>query len=382
MIVDNPPRPAPVPVPDLSGIRRELRDSNHAPGIIYSSDEIFDLEKKKIFFKEWLCVARGEEIGSPGDYMAITIVGESILLTRNKEGKANCFANMCLHRGVEIASGSGNGRLFSCPYHAWTYDLDGNLVGAGFMREATGFEAKSCRLRQLACVEWGGWLFVNFDPEAESFESRAREFIDDLDFLRMGDLKIAAKIVLDLPTNWKFMVENLLDVYHGRTLHSKTFGKFRSNPDKFPFQHRARGGTFRAYEAAPMTPDGTSLFGRMPALADRPANFSVSAHLAPNLHVIARSDQVHPLIMWPTSTSTSQTIIYSLFPAAFFEDPDFVAKAKVYEDFIREVLDEDSFVVRSLQAASRSVHFVPGRLSHLEDAIHHVLNDYLDRLFG
>ncbi|MEC9344654.1 MAG: aromatic ring-hydroxylating dioxygenase subunit alpha [Pseudomonadota bacterium] len=382
MIVETPSRPDQVLSMDLTGIRRELRNSSHAPGAIYSSDEIFDLEKKRIFFKEWLCVARAEEIADPGDYLAITLIDEPVLLTRNTKGKANCFANVCLHRGVEVASGSGNGRLFSCPYHAWTYDLDGKLVGAGFMREAIGFDAKSCRLRQLACVEWGGWLFVNLDPEAESFESRAREFIDDLDFLRMGDLKIASKIVLDLPTNWKFMVENLLDVYHGRTLHSKTFGKFRSSPEKFPFQHRPRGGTFRTYEAAPMTPDGKSRFGRMPALADRPDSFSVSAHLAPNLHVIARIDQVHPLIMMPTSTSTSRTTIYSLFPEVFFEDPDFVSKAKVYEEFIQEVLEEDSLVVRSLQSASRSRHFIPGRLSPLEDAIHHVLNDYLDRLSG
>lgn len=116
-----------------------LGKARHAPGDIYGSDHMFELEKQKIFMKDWMCVARGEEIASAGDYMTFRMVGEPFVITRNEQGAIAAFANVCAHRGVEVASGEGNTKEFSCPYHGWLYDLNGRLVGAPYMKEAEGF---------------------------------------------------------------------------------------------------------------------------------------------------------------------------------------------------------------------------------------------------
>jgi len=367
---------------DTASTRQPLERASHVPGDIYSSAEVYALEKERIFLRDWLCVARAEELANPGDYMALRIMGEPILIVRDAECKVHAYANLCLHRGVELVTGQGNAKEFRCPYHAWTYDLKGQLRGAPFMGQSTGFEVPAGRLKEVKIGLWAGWVFVNLDPSAETLESFVSEFERDVGFLKMEDCVLGTKLVVDLECNWKLVVENLMDVYHAQTVHAKSFGKHRGSPDRYPFNLRKYGGTCTLYEAAPMTPDGKTRFRRMPAVADRPDNFAVSAHLAPNMQVIARSDNIHPLVMWPVTPTTSRTIVYNLFPAEFAAEPDFRERAQVYHDYLSLVLSEDRDMVASLQKAMASVLFVPGRMSFLEKGIHHVLNAYLDRMFG
>lgn len=367
--------------PDLSAILRPVEDASHAPGYIYTSDEVFQLEKDKIFTKEWLCVARAEEIANPGDYFTTRIMGEPILLIRNEEGNVGAFANVCLHRGVEIAKDSGNAKNLACPYHAWTYDLNGNLIGAGFMRDTHDFSQQSCRLKTLHVGEWQGWIFVNLGANPPPLEEQLKDFAADVGFLRMGDCRIGTKMTLEFATNWKFVVENLIDVYHVRTVHIKSFGKHRGSPEKYPLHLRRNGGTVTIYEAAPMTPDGKTLFRRMPSVADREDNFAISAHLSPNVQVIARSDNVHPIVIWPLTPNSTRVYVYNLYPVEFFEVPDFHERAMVYDRYMDLVLSEDGEMMMSLQRGMSSRNYVPGRLSTLEKGVHHVLTNYLNKLF-
>jgi phenylpropionate dioxygenase-like ring-hydroxylating dioxygenase large terminal subunit len=105
-------------------------EDRHAPGLIYTSEEIFQQEKDQIFMKDWLLVGREEELERAGDYMAMEIMGERIFICRDQSGHLKALSNICLHRGVELVRGSGNKRVFSCPFHGWTYDLHGKLIGA------------------------------------------------------------------------------------------------------------------------------------------------------------------------------------------------------------------------------------------------------------
>ena len=366
----------------FDGTQRPIEMASHAPGQIYSSEDVLELEKRNIFMKEWLAVARVEEVENPGDYFALRIVGEPVLLSRNTQGEVKAFANVCLHRGVEIASGAGNVKNFSCPYHAWTYDLDGNLLSASFMRDSKDFDPKSCRLKELHVGVWAGWVFVNLSANPPPLADALSEFTSDVGILKMEDLRLGSKITLDLPTNWKFVVENLMDVYHVRTLHYNSFGKHRGPPENFPFHLRKNGGTSTRYEARPMTPDGVSLFGKMPALKDEPENFAMSAHLAPNMQAIARIDNVHPLVMWPLTSTTSRTYVYNLYPKEWFDQPNFAERAEVYDQYMRFVLAEDISMMNSLQNGITSSNYKPGRFSTLEKGIHHVLNDYVQRVFA
>jgi choline monooxygenase len=367
---------------NTASTRQPLERASHVPGDIYSSPEVFAREKERIFLKDWLCVARAEEIAKPGDYMTFRIMGEPVLIVRDMEGVVRAFANLCLHRGVELVVGEGNTNMFICPYHAWSYSLKGELRAAPFMKQSDGFETAGCKLKEVKVGLWAGWVFINLDPAASPLETYVSEFAQDVGLLKMEDCVLGTKLIVDLECNWKLVVENLMDVYHAQTVHAKSFGKHRGSPDRYPFHLRKYGGTCTVYDAAPMTPDGTTLFRRMPAVADKSDSFAVSAHLGPNMQVIARSDNIHPLVMWPVTPTTSRTIVYNLFPAEFAAEPDFKEKAQVYHDYLALVLSEDRDMVASLQKAMSSSLFVPGRMSFLEKGIHHVLNAYLDRVFG
>lgn len=120
--------------PKFKNTQQKLLTARHLPGEVYSSPEIYALEKEKIFMKYWLSVGRAEELPNVGDYFTFKVMNESIVVSRPTPDKIVAYMNQCLHRGVEVAEGSGNAKEFSCPYHAWLYDVGGNLVLAPGMK--------------------------------------------------------------------------------------------------------------------------------------------------------------------------------------------------------------------------------------------------------
>ena len=366
----------------LNSTRAPLPRARHVPGYIYHAPEVLDLEKEQIFLKDWLCVARVEEIESPGDYMTFSILDEPVIVVRNDNGQLNAFANVCSHRGVEVVQGSGNIKSFSCPYHGWSYDLDGQLTGASYMDATETFDPADCGLPSLKVDVWADWVFITFDNDAPPLAEFVSEFDQDFGMLRQQDCRLAAKIVLDLDCNWKFAVENIIDVYHVTVLHGGSFGKHRGDPDRYPLHLRKNGGTATFYDSAPMTPDGKTLFATMPWLEDKPESFACSGHLAPNMHIVARSDNVHPFVMWPVTPSTCRVINYLLFPKEWSSRSDYADNVKIYDDYMRFILDEDVGMIGSLQRAMSSRYYRPGMMSKLENGVHHVLTDHLNRLFG
>ncbi|MDA0261028.1 MAG: aromatic ring-hydroxylating dioxygenase subunit alpha [Proteobacteria bacterium] len=365
---------------DLGETRVPVTRARHMPGYIYTSPEIFGLEKERIFTKDWLCVARVEEIEHPGDYLTLRILREPIILARDGEGNLNVFANVCRHRGVEVAHGQGNTSLFSCPYHGWRYDLTGRLAGAAYMAESEHFDPTNCRLKPIRFGVWRGWVFINFDPNGEPLEDFVASFEADFAILKMDRCRLFAKHRVELNCNWKFVVENLTDIYHSEVLHAKTFAE-SINTEKIVNKLTERGGNSAFYDAAPHNPSGKSLFGKMPWMADQSESFARSGFLAPNFDMFSRIDEVHPIVIWPISPTQTQILIYQLFPAEFFTTNNFEQKAQLYLDYMIAIVEEDREMIESLQNAMDTTLFEPGWMSYLERGVHHVITHYLDRMF-
>ena len=365
----------------LEDSRLPLGQAHHVPGYIYYSPEIFALEKEKIFMKDWLCMGRVEEIERPGDYMTNRVMGEPVLIVRDNEGEIHALSNVCRHRGVEVANGAGNVEEFSCPYHGWTYDLSGKLLGAPYMKEVEGFDFSTCRLNPLSVGVWAGWIFINFDESPEPLEKFVAEFDSEMGVLNMGECRMSNKMVVDLNCNWKFVVENIMDIYHVQVLHIDSIGA-HIEAEQFKFVMQDRGGYAGQYLAAPDTPSGETLFGKMPWLVDKPDDFALTGYMWPHVHTFARIDETHLMVTWPLSPTTSRLICYHVFPSVHHSQPDFEEKAKVYHDFINGVLEEDRDMVRSLQNGVASRVFRPGPMSKLEVNLHSSINYYLQRIFG
>lgn len=359
--------------------RAPLARARHAPPGIYADPAILALEKERIFMRDWLLVARIEELATPGDFLTLRILDEPVVLTRDETGRLNAFANVCLHRGVEIAQGSGNAKRFSCPYHGWTYGLDGRLAGAPLMKGHETFDQAGCRLKQLALAEWGGNIFVSFAAQPMRFDAFVAPFQAEFGFLHQERCRLSSKIPVDLECNWKFAVENLLDIYHVRVLHTKTFGAQFAAEAK-DINLRPDGVVSYFFKSGASAPDGKSLFGPMPWIADRGDDFACTLRLPPNTHLFGRCDQVRWLTIWPLGVDRCRIICYHLFPTEHFALADFAARNRVYRDYQITVLEEDRPMVVSLQRAMSSRNYVPGPMAGLEATIHHVLNDYLDRI--
>jgi Rieske 2Fe-2S family protein len=365
----------------MSATRAALNRASHATGEIYASKEVFRREVEVFFKRDWLYAGRVEELADPGDFMTMRVADEPVIIARDKTGSLNAFYNMCVHRGVEVAYGSGNTRSFKCPYHGWVYALDGQLTGAAYMKESDGFDLKDCRLRPLQLDVWRGNIFINFDPQAEPLNDAIAEFEKDFAFLGWEKCRLGNRIVLDLDCNWKFVHENLMDFYHVGVLHAKSFGaNFSWTDDNVSL--KPDGGMSIFYDAGPPTPGAEPLLGKMPWLEDRPHSFACTGYRAPNLTFFGRIDCIRPMIAWPVDEASTQVIIYHLFPETFFDRPDFEETLKIYRDYQILVLEEDRLMIESMQKAMSSPAYEPGRMSTLEKPLHNFINGYLDRLYG
>ena len=371
-----------IAVGDVAETLVPIGKAHHAPGNVYGSAEVFAIEKEKVFKKDWLCIARAEEVANPGDYMTFHLVGEPVVVARNRQGEVHAFSNVCAHRGVEVATGQGNTSEFACPYHGWLYDLDGRLVGAPFMKQSEGFDPAKCRLRPLLCGEWEGWIFINFDPAAASLETFLAEFAADVGHLRMGECRIAHKFTIEWSCNWKFVIENLQDVYHFKTVHAKTFADRVTAADQFKFMLRKRGGNYARYQGASFTPDGKPRLPPMPWLVREPEDYACFGLLSPNFHVLARRDFIRPYFMWPITASTSRAVVYHLFPKDHVESPGFRDKAQIYHDWYQDIVKEDVPVVQTLQQITESDWFQAERMSAMETPIHHFITKHIERLLA
>jgi len=208
------------------------------PSEYYCSPEVFDREREKIFCREWFCACREEQIAQPGQYVVLEIAGESILVVRTKEGEIKAHYNVCRHRGARLAPSSdavqpdgvklSGGVLgatgIRCPYHQWTYALDGRLLNAPFLREGEGFCKEEFSLHSVGVEIWGGFVFLNLAPEAGEQEERGlrTQFGEAMERVKrypLGDLRIAKRISYDVEANWKIVLENYNECYHCGGVH-------------------------------------------------------------------------------------------------------------------------------------------------------------------
>ena len=205
------------------------------PTTWYRGADIFNVEKERIFCREWIAVCRDAELPRPGDSRVIDVVGESVLLVRNREGQLRCFYNVCRHRGsrlcrpdgsevaagrVALAGGVTAGRLIVCPYHQWSYDLNGALVAAPHLSTGEGFDKRAFHLHPVGVETWGGFVFLNLTPlDAGGLASQLGGIPERLARYPLADLRIGATIQYEIAANWKIICENYNECYHCGGVH-------------------------------------------------------------------------------------------------------------------------------------------------------------------
>ncbi|HXI33278.1 MAG TPA: aromatic ring-hydroxylating dioxygenase subunit alpha [Gemmatimonadales bacterium] len=191
------------------------------PGRYYTTPEILSEEAERIFRKRWICVGRVETIAQPGDYVVVEIAGESIIVLKDQSGERRAFYNVCRHRGTRLCEAT-HGKLsetIQCPYHAWTYALDGRLIGAPHMNEVAGFDKKEYPLHGVALAEWEGFLFVNLARDAEPLAEAFAPLVGRFAQYNLSRLRTTRRIEYDVRANWKLILQNYNECLHCPTIH-------------------------------------------------------------------------------------------------------------------------------------------------------------------
>lgn len=191
---------------------------------LYTDPAVYAAEQERIFRRQWIAIARSEWLATPRTYFACELAGDPIVLTRDERGALHAFANVCLHRACPIASGRGavDHDSLTCPYHRWTYGLDGRLKSAPLMDQAVHFDKTTLRLPALRVEEWLGWVFVNQDLAAAPLAPQLRAVHELVAPVRVEDMTVYKTLTFDSRWNWKIMVENFMESYHHIGAHRAT----------------------------------------------------------------------------------------------------------------------------------------------------------------
>jgi choline monooxygenase len=189
-------------------VRKPLLEAETMPAWCYTSPEFYRREVERIWKRTWNFVGSADQIANPGDYFTLTFVGIPLIILRDGKGALRAFANSCRHRGSQLLDGAGNCKLISCPYHSWTYELDGSLRGAPEMDRTLDFDKAKYGLVPIRLDTWGGFLFINFDDAASPLRKFLGDLPEKLAPYRLENMALVRRKTYDMACNWKLFVEN------------------------------------------------------------------------------------------------------------------------------------------------------------------------------
>jgi Rieske 2Fe-2S family protein len=247
------------------------------PGDHYTDPEVFALEQERIFESMWFCAARASELARPGQFRTYQVGRESVLISRSRDGSIRAFLNICRHRGAKLCTAESGEvkRAFQCPYHAWTYGLDGKLVAAPNLTSMPDIDRVEYGLINVHVREWLGYVWVCLADTPPSFEEDvtgavterlgAAESIERYD---IDNLEVGRRITYDVKANWKLIIENFMECYHCATIHPELTEVLPEFADGFAAQYYVGHGAEFGEEVQGFTVDGSEGLDRIPGVAE------------------------------------------------------------------------------------------------------------------
>ena len=338
------------------------------PSSWYTSAQVFALEKERIFCREWLCVARAEELAEPGAFRVLEVLGESILLVRNREGQLRAFYNVCRHRGsrlcreppaagaAAVLGGGLTGGRITCPYHRWTYDLDGRLIGAPYLTGEPGFDKSLFSLYPVGLECWGGFVFVHLTPaRAVPLAAQLGAIPERVARYPLSELRIGHTIRYEVAANWKVICENYNECYHCAGVHPELCAVVPA--------FRERGGANLDWArgiphrpgAYTFTSSGTTSRRAFPGLNEDEQVRHKGELVYPNLFLSLACDHAAVFVLQPRSATRTDIACHFLFEPFEIAKPGFDPRDAT--DFWDLVNRQDWAICESVQQGiSARVH--------------------------
>jgi Rieske 2Fe-2S family protein len=341
------------------------------PGRYYTDEGIFREELDRMYRSGWICAARTEWIPCAGDYVLIDIDGESIIVTRNSDGDLQAFYNVCRHRGTRMCAetrGRFAGRI-QCPYHGWTYGLDGRLMGAPHM-DVPGFRREDYPLHSVRTGVWDGHIFLHIGDAAEPLADHLSELPAKFSPWRMHELRMHRRIVYEVKANWKLIVLNFNECLHCPLLHPalNQLTDYLGADNESPADSYVGGSMGFRGGAETMSTDGKRRRDYLPGLGEKERTQVAYYAIYPNLLLSLHPDYMMLDRLWPKGTNHTQIECEWYFHPAEMAKPDFVADDAI--DFWDVTNRQDWHISELSQAGIASRAYTPGPYSARESLLH------------
>jgi phenylpropionate dioxygenase-like ring-hydroxylating dioxygenase large terminal subunit len=353
---------------------RDVNDACLLPPGLYTSEQWYAFEKEAIFGRSWLCVGRASQIPEPGDWYAFEIADEPLIVVRDKGDNVRVLSAVCQHRGMVVVEGSGNCSKFTCPYHHWSYGLDGRLLGTPAMEQAIGFDKKDHGLPALPVELWHGFIFTTFDPDPPPLAPSLWELDEPLaNFELETSVFRAGKTLTDLPWNWKVMLENFNDPYHASRLHEplQTFAPSGMS-DFFEWRddanHVSRIQHFTQIDGS-FNPTMKCLLPVFPRLTEEERKRGMFVLIPPTLALAVVPDEVAYFIVKPQSATAITIDIGYCFDPKALEEPLFEYLFQQAEAGVNNFNVQDVYADTMVQRGLRSRFAPRGRYSWQEGTL-------------
>jgi len=370
-----------------SATRTPIDAASPLPPEVYYSQEWYDREIETIFNKTWQLATRLEEIPNKGDYVRVDIVNIPLIILRDRNNEIRAVSAACRHRGAELVSGKGNCSRLVCPYHAWTYSLSGELIGAPAMEGAKDFKKSDHNLPVIRAETWGGFVFVNFDESATSLLESLGDLPQRLQSYALEDMLVTKKWENRFNANWKVWVENSREGYHVPTIHRESLSTFYPGLKYSGFSAEGVPGQYMINtsdnEAGLYVPRDKTL----PFIDGLSAEDAKCTHFAifyPSLLLNLPPDRITFHQYFPDGPQWTRIVTWCCFPKSTVELQNF--KKDVEEKYYPQMkmfIDEDKGVCEIVQRGLNGPMTELGRYSPAEEqTVYDFSNWVLDRVLG
>jgi Rieske 2Fe-2S family protein len=340
------------------------------PARFYTHPDLFRRELESFYFERWICAGRTEFISRPGDYFLREVAGESIIVVRDAGGAVSAYYNVCRHRGTRMCTepqGNCGGRI-QCPYHGWTYGLDGHLLGAPHMD--SDFRREDYSLQRIHTDVWDGHIFLHLGSGPEPLVRQLGKLPQKFAPWRMQELRFYRRTVYDVKANWKLVILNFNECLHCPLVHPglNRLTDYLCADNELPDPHYAGGSMGFRGDAETMSVDGQRRRSYLPGLDEHQRRQVSYYSIYPNLLLSLHPDYMMVHTLWPQAVDRTAIFCEWYFHPREIANPDFVSADAI--QFWDTTNKEDWRMVELAQSGIGSRAYTPGPYSPREELLH------------
>jgi glycine betaine catabolism A len=341
------------------------------PARYYTDESVFRDELERFFWNSWICAGRAAAIPNSGDYFLRDVGGESIIIVRESSTSVRAYFNVCRHRGTRMCTateGHLTGRI-QCPYHGWTYGLDGELIGAPHM-DVPGFSRRDYPLRCLPAKVWEGHIFIHLGRKAPPLLRQLGDLARKFASWRMAELRLHKRLVYNVKANWKLVIQNYNECLHCPLLHPALnhLTEYLGADNEPPADTYIGGSMGFRNGAETMSIDGRRVCEYLPALTEAERKKVCYYAVYPNLLLSLHPDYMMLHTIWPKEVDRTEIICEWHFHPSALASRQFAGDSAV--QFWDQTNREDWHIIELSQSGIASRAYTPGPYSPRESLLH------------